>query len=147
MSTQPKALFLADVIDNDPLSKAHHDSAAAELRRQHEEITDLRHGAGVANQTIASLVAQRDALKQTLHEELNGNLRLRDLGGARPDEPMLTFLERIIAERDALLRALNMAVQWVEEYASQMRAYTTSEQANADLSVIYAAIKMAEEGK
>ena len=54
---------------------------------------------------------------------------------------------RVLAQRDALLRALNMAVQWVEEYASQMRAYTTSEQANADLSVIYAAIKMAEEGK
>ena len=54
---------------------------------------------------------------------------------------------RLTAQRDALLRALNMAVQWVEEYASQMRAYTTSEQANADLSVIYAAIKMAEEGK
>lgn len=50
--------------------------------------------------------AQRDALQQTLHDELAGNLRLRDLGGARPDEPMMPFLERIIAERDALLEAL-----------------------------------------
>jgi hypothetical protein len=31
--SQPKALFLADVIEADPASKAHHDEAAAELRR------------------------------------------------------------------------------------------------------------------
>lgn len=52
MSTQPKALFLADVIDNDPRSKAHHDAAAAELRRQREEIETLK--------------AQRDALLEAL---------------------------------------------------------------------------------
>jgi hypothetical protein len=37
MSDQPKALFLADVIKADPASKAHHDEAAAELRRLHAE--------------------------------------------------------------------------------------------------------------
>ncbi len=31
--SQPKALFLADVIKADPASKTHHDEAAAELRR------------------------------------------------------------------------------------------------------------------
>lgn len=30
--SQPKALFLADVIKADPASKTHHDEAAAELR-------------------------------------------------------------------------------------------------------------------
>ncbi len=33
--SQPKALFLADVIEADPASKKHHDEAAAELRRLH----------------------------------------------------------------------------------------------------------------
>ena len=35
--SQPKALFLADVIKADPASKTHHDEAAAELRRLHAE--------------------------------------------------------------------------------------------------------------
>jgi hypothetical protein len=42
MTTQPKPLFLADVIDNDPTSAAHHDEAAAELRRLHAEVEALR---------------------------------------------------------------------------------------------------------
>jgi hypothetical protein len=42
MTTQPKPLFLADVIDNDPTSAAHHDEAAAELRRLHAENEALR---------------------------------------------------------------------------------------------------------
>ena len=42
--TQPKALFLADVIEADPASKSHHDEAAAELRR------------------LSAVEAQRDAL-------------------------------------------------------------------------------------
>lgn len=35
MNTQPEALFLADVLDIDPMSKLHHVEAAAELRRLH----------------------------------------------------------------------------------------------------------------
>ena len=40
--TQPKALFLADVLHNDPASKSHHDEAAFELRRLHAENASLR---------------------------------------------------------------------------------------------------------
>jgi hypothetical protein len=40
--SQPKALFLADVIKADPASKTHHDEAAAELRRLHAENKTLR---------------------------------------------------------------------------------------------------------
>ena len=40
--TQPTALYLADVIANDPCSKAHHDAAAAELRRLYRVSEDLR---------------------------------------------------------------------------------------------------------
>ena len=42
MSEQPAALYLADVIDNDAKSAAHHKAAAAELRRLHEENEALR---------------------------------------------------------------------------------------------------------
>lgn len=49
-----------------------------------------------------SLRAERDALKQTVHDELDANLRLREIGGAQPDEGMTTFLERVFSERDSL---------------------------------------------
>lgn len=42
MSDQPEALFIADVIENDPQSKAHHDAAATCLRRLHAECDALR---------------------------------------------------------------------------------------------------------
>ena len=51
---------------------------------------------------VAALEAERDVLKATLHDELDENLRLRALGGARPDEGMTAYIERVIAERDAL---------------------------------------------
>ena len=74
MSTQPEALFLADVIDNDPCSKAHHDAAAAKLRRLHEENDALRRERDEARRTVRDaheagtrLTAQRDALLEALH--------------------------------------------------------------------------------
>lgn len=50
---------------------------------------------------IERLTAERDALKATLHDELTENLRLRDMGGARQDEGMTAYIERLVAERDA----------------------------------------------
>jgi len=47
MSTQPKALFLADQLDGDLRSKAHHEEAAEKLRRLHAENKDLRRCAEV----------------------------------------------------------------------------------------------------
>jgi len=37
MTDQERALWLADLLDGDPNSKAQHEEAAAELRRLHEE--------------------------------------------------------------------------------------------------------------
>ena len=75
MSEKSEALRLANFLEmhwcNVDMPEA---KAAAELRRQHEEITELRHGAGVANQTIAGLVAQRDALLAALNQCLKGTL-------------------------------------------------------------------------
>lgn len=77
---------------------------------------------------LAALLAERDALKQTLHDELDGNLRLRDIGGARPEEPMTTFLERVFAERDALADKLKAAE---ESDAESLRLYRSA-RARAD---------------
>lgn len=61
---------------------------------------------------LRSQAAEIEALKQTLYDELDANLRLRELGGAKPDEPMTTFLERVFAEREAL-RADAERLEWL----------------------------------
>jgi hypothetical protein len=51
--SQPKALFLADVIKADPASKTHHDAAAAELRRLHAANAELLEALRVAALALA----------------------------------------------------------------------------------------------
>lgn len=55
---------------------------------------------------IKKLKDGRDAFQESLYAELDTNFRLRDLGGARTDEPMTPFIERVISERDKLRSAL-----------------------------------------
>ena len=72
MTTQPEALRLATALEKFWAGESGYDrerQAAAELRRQHEEITRLRHGAGVANQTIADLVAENKMLQNKLQNK------------------------------------------------------------------------------
>jgi hypothetical protein len=57
MSDQPEALFLADVIENDPQSKAHHDAAAACLRRLHAEVEAMRADYGNACKLVVDIHA------------------------------------------------------------------------------------------
>jgi hypothetical protein len=73
--SQPKALFLADVIEADPASKTHHDEAAAELRRLHalngellealKRIADPRniHFAGDAQVVARAVIAKAEGEK------------------------------------------------------------------------------------
>jgi hypothetical protein len=68
-----------------------------------------------AADAIERLTAERDSLKETLHDELAENLRLRDLGGALPDEGMTAYIERLIAERDALRADAEIGRQWRED--------------------------------
>ena len=66
-------------------------------------------GCNSTQQTLAAikkLKDGRDAFQESLYAELDTNFRLRDLGGAKADESMTPFLERVIAERDTLRRAL-----------------------------------------
>lgn len=91
MTAQANALALADLLEaeSEGLDRdyvyARFIQAAGQLRLLH---------------------AENKSLKQTLNDELDGKLRLRELGRALPTEPMTTFLERVFAERDALLEAL-----------------------------------------
>lgn len=66
------------------------------------DIADLWNALDQSRAERDSLRAERDALKQTVHDELDANLRLREIGGAQPDEGMTTFLERVFSERDSL---------------------------------------------
>jgi hypothetical protein len=59
-----------------------------------------------AADTIERLTRERDDFKQTLYDEMDGNLRLRELGKARPDEPMTPFVERLTRERDEAVAAI-----------------------------------------
>lgn len=67
--TQPTALYLADVIANDPCSKAHHDAAAAELRRLYRVSEDLRESLNHKSYYQARLSKHMREMK-VQHEEL-----------------------------------------------------------------------------
>lgn len=70
-----------------------------------EWLADKLHNGGDYGKEAAALLVKQAAtiaaLKETLHNELDGNLQLRELGGARTDEDMTTFLKRVFAERDS----------------------------------------------
>ena len=75
--TQPKAIFLAEVLEAEPRSAAHHDAAAAELRRLHDiekayasacEFIDEQ------DKKLVELERRRDALLEALGRMvLDGN--------------------------------------------------------------------------
>jgi len=56
--SQPKALFLADVIKADPASKTHHDEAAAELRRLHALNGELLEALKSARPYVSAALAE-----------------------------------------------------------------------------------------
>ena len=58
VSNQPEALRLADLLDNELKKAAHHEEAAAELRRQHAEIERL---GNLCYDYIGELTAMRAA--------------------------------------------------------------------------------------
>ena len=112
-------------------------NAAPELLRErdaHKQASELSAAAlrGVSEE-LARVTADARALKETLHDEMAENLRLRELGGAKPDENITAMTERVIAERDALaakvqemtLQALTDSGQWIEhtgELAAKVKA-------------------------
>ena len=58
---------------------------------------------------ISALLAERAGLLQTIRDEIDENLRLRELGGALPDENITAMTERLIRERAELLARVEAA--------------------------------------
>jgi hypothetical protein len=76
--SQPKALFLADVIKADPASKTHHYEAAAELRRLHDETLMLEGG----YESACKILSEQDkklAELEAVNRELLEALRLTSI--------------------------------------------------------------------
>ena len=77
-----------------------------------------------------ALAAQKDLLIEAMRDEMDEGLRLREMGGAAPDENITAMTERVIRERDALraeverLRVELSAAVEVER--DQLRAADTS---------------------
>jgi hypothetical protein len=60
--------------------------------------TDLLEWVEQKHAEVERLTAQNDALRQLMHDEIDENSRLRDLGGAGPDENITAMMERLISE-------------------------------------------------
>lgn len=66
MSNQPEALRLADLIDNDLKSAAHHEEAAAELRRLERELAAMTGELERKSDAIQRLWKERDEARAEL---------------------------------------------------------------------------------
>lgn len=106
MSAQPKALFLADVIESDLKSAAHHDDAAAELRR---------------------LSAENESLRQIVNDFPPVEAELREVSDRA---------HRLEAQRDALLEVCKtlVALPGTEDWAATLRLAV--EQARAAIKAV-----------
>lgn len=91
-----------------------------ELRRLNSTIDDI-------SNRNASLSRECGALKETLHDELDENLRLREIGKAHPDEGMTEFIERLIKERDRLDGERQTYIEQVVELQTVLRSYRERE--------------------
>ena len=96
--TKSKAQMLADESDRlweqlDPVDdwRPVMDEIAAELRRL--DAVEAERDA---------LASQKDLLIEAMRDEMDEGLRLREMGGAAPDENITAMTERVIRERDAL---------------------------------------------
>jgi hypothetical protein len=80
------------------------------------------HGAGNHRawgcpECVRELRTERNGLMQTLRDEIDENLRLRELGGAGPDENITAMTERLIRERNALRAQLAIAARGLKHCA------------------------------
>ena len=88
-------------------------------QEQAEEWADDRHQLRTLYDQAAldALASERDGLMQTLRDEIDENLRLRELGGARSDENITAMTERLIRERDSLRAQLAIAARGLKHCA------------------------------
>lgn len=91
-----------------------------ELRRLTETVSDLA-------ERNTALSRKCQDLQETLHDELDENLRLRGLGKAEPDEGMTAFIERLIRERDRLENERQSYIEQVVTLRGELRTYRERE--------------------
>ena len=100
---RPHAIRLASQLQSAAYSHGYEDGHPSNATTRQDKysaasqrlLTELR-------EAIELLISERDGLMQTLRDEMDENLRLRELGGAQPDENITALTERLIRERDAL---------------------------------------------
>lgn len=79
-----------------------------------------------------ALKAERDGLMQTLRDEMDENLRLRELGGAGPDENITAMTERLIREREALREVAARMVAGIDHLDKLTREWEPDHSSGAD---------------
>lgn len=91
-----------------------------------------------------TLTAERDAFKETVHDEIAANLAFREAGGALPDEDMPTFCARLIAERDTLALKLETTQKRYEYEAQDVHRWCgRAIKAEAERDALRAAVLLA----
>ncbi len=102
---RPHAIRLASQLQSAAYSHGYEDGHPSNaITRQDKYSAASQRLRGELCEAIELLISERDGLMQTLRDEMDENLRLRELGGARPDENITAMTERIVAE-NAQLRA------------------------------------------
>lgn len=132
MSKQPEPLRLAALLRSRNGSPTGFglgpvcDAAADELCLLHEEVVWL---------------------KNTVNAELDCNMALRAKGGARLSEDMMTFSERVIDERDALLAAAKGVLAYFASGNSVPVAQATIKADSDAVAALRAAVAKTEAGE
>ena len=97
------------------------DDAVFELVRQMNNVKWMKLRVEQQSAQIEALQLTKAGLIGSLREEMDEGLRLRELGGARPDENITAMTERLIGERAALAAELSA----LRADAKRMRAALT----------------------
>lgn len=81
------------------------------LRAADNEITELRDQAerDASRSELERVQAENHSLIDAMRDEIDEGMRLRDLGGARPNEGITAMTERVIRERDQLRTMVDIA--------------------------------------
>ena len=94
--------------------------AAATTRKQAAELRRL-----------SAVERARDELQEAMYDEIAEGLRLRELGGAGPDENITAMTERVIRERDALREEVAQ-LKLAEEGAAEAFGVIVQEKRDAE---------------
>ena len=130
---RPHAIRLASQLQSAAYSHGYEDGHPSNATTRQDKysaasqrlLTELR-------EAIELLISERDGLMQTLRDEMDENLRLRELGGAQPDENITALTERLIRERDALREVAARMVGGIDHLDKLTREWEPDHSSGAD---------------